>query len=70
MNFTSLKDFRQLREAIKCCGCYDSMDIGCEKCPLFNIDDCLDYIAKGERAAIDFAIKYLEKQEKRKRKHG
>ena len=67
MSFTSLKDFRQLRKAIKCC---DDMNTSCEGCSLLNVDDCFDYIAKGKRAAIDLAIKYLEKQEKRKRKHG
>lgn len=68
MSFTSLKDFKELRGAIKCC---EDPDIGCEDCPFINIEgDCTEHIEQGEQKAIVLAIKYLEKQEKRKRKHG
>lgn len=63
MSFTSLKDFRQLREAIKICA---DMNTSCEDCPFVNIN-CSKDIEQGELAAIDLAIKYLEKQEKRKK---
>lgn len=68
MSFTSLKDFKELREAIKFC---EDPIIRCEDCPFVNIEEgCSERFEQGERKAIDLAIKYLEKQEKRKRKHG
>lgn len=67
MSFTSLKDFKELREAIKFC---DDPSIRCEDCPFVYIEGCSEYREQGKLAAIDLAIKYLEKQEKRKRKHG
>lgn len=66
MSFTSLKDFRQLREALKFCA---DMNSSCEVCPFVNIN-CSEHVKQGEQKAIDLAIKYLKKQEKRKRKHG
>lgn len=40
MSFTSLKDFKELRGAIKCC----------EDCPFVNIEgDCIEHIEQGEQ---------------------
>lgn len=64
MSFTSLKDFKELKTVLNLCG-------DCGKCPYAEGEqDCLDRCDEGKLAAIDLAIKYLEKQEKRKRKHG
>lgn len=69
MSFTSLKDFKELKTVLSLCG--NDTIIGCEKCPYAEGEqDCLDRCDEGKQAAIDLVIKYLEKQEKRKRKHG